>query len=232
MSEVQLKAFQRRIGVRFRSRALLEVALTHRSYANEHGLDEHYERLEFLGDAVVGLVASEWLFSEHPDMPEGGMSELKAYLVSGTVLAGRATELGLGEVLRLGIGEERSGGRSKPSLLSDSMESLIGALFLDRGLKAARKVLVSMFQSALHERQGEDWPDAKTRLQELTQARAWDLPEYRHVAQEGPDHRKRFTVECWVAASLTATAAGRSKKIAEQRAAAAALEALRTDSED
>ena len=127
-----------RLGHRFRDRALLETALTHRSHANEAGEEPHYERLEFLGDAVLGLIAADWLFRTRPEEAEGELSRLKAAAVSAPALARQAEALGLGGWLRLGIGEERSGGRSKTSLLADSLEALFGALYLDGGLDAAR----------------------------------------------------------------------------------------------
>ena len=177
---------ERALGYRFRDRELLERALTHRSYANEQSLERHNERLEFLGDAVLGLVAGEWLFRAHPELPEGDLSKLKAFLVSAPALAGFSGRLGVGGVLRIGVGEERSGGRGKRSLLAD----------------------------------------ANTRLQEEVQSRGWDLPEYHLVAEVGPDHDKRFTVECRVRESPAGRGEGRSKKAAEQRAAAEALDAL------
>ncbi len=218
--------FEELLGSKFRRRALLGSALTHRSFANENGLETDYERLEFLGDAVVGLVVSEWLFRSHPELPEGGLSEIKAYLVSRQVLARHAAEIGLGHVLRLGVGEERSGGRTKPSLLADALESVTGAMFLDRGLGACRDALVPLFEEALARRAELGVADTKTRLQELAQARGWQLPEYRHVGQQGPDHRKRFTVECWIEGRCRASAEGSSKKLAEQRAATGALAAV------
>lgn len=221
-----LRRFQRRVGFGWRGRRRLEEALTHRSHAHEQGLDAHYERLELLGDAVLGLLAAEWLFRRFPAAGEGRLSELKAYVVSRPVLARQAEELGIGELLRLGVGEERSGGRCKDSLLADAYESVLGALYLERGLERARRLVAPMFEEALERREGLDYPDAKTRLQELVQARGGGLPEYRHVAEEGPDHRKRFTVECWIDGGATASASGRSKKRAEQRAAAAALARL------
>ncbi len=221
-----MRDFERRLGVRFRRRELLEGALTHRSYANEQGLETDYERLEFLGDAVLGLVVTEWLFETHPELPEGGLSEIRAYLVSRPVLAEHAARLELGSVLRLGVGEERSGGRAKPSLLADAVESVVGALFLDRGLSRCRKLLIPLVEAALERRAGIGVSDAKTLLQELTQSRGWQLPEYRHVSETGPDHQKSFSVECWVDGALCAVAEGSSKKLAEQRAATEALEAL------
>ncbi len=226
MARNELREFQRRLGARFRSSALLESALTHRSYAHEQGLADNYERLEYLGDSVLGLVTAEWLFETYPEMPEGGLSELKAFLVSRPVLAEHAITIGLGEILRLGVGEERSGGREKPSLLADALEAVVGAAFLDRGLKRCRRILVPMFEEALEKREKLGWAEAKTRLQELTQARSWQRPDYRLVAEAGPDHDKTFTVECWVEGRKVGSGTGGSKKLAEQRAAAGALARL------
>lgn len=218
--------FEERLGYRFRDEELLTLAVTHRSWANEQGTDEHYERLEFLGDAVLGLVAGQWLFRTLPHLPEGELSKKKAVLVSKPALAAHARRLGLGELLRLGVGEERSGGRKKASLLADSLEAVFGAVYLDGGFDAARDV-VREFVAHAHETREQELPvDAKTRLQELTQARGLDLPEYRLVAEEGPDHEKEFQVECRVDGDVVGAGAGRSKKLAEQRAATAALDAL------
>lgn len=217
---------ERRLGYRFRDGGLLELALTHRSWANEQDLGANYERLEFLGDAVLGLVTAEWLYTEHPELPEGQLSKRKAVLVSQPALARHARRLGLGEELRLGVGEERSGGREKASLLADSLEAVFGAIFLDSGLEPARKVILPLLERGEDEREHRRHQDAKTRLQELTQARGWDLPEYRLVSEEGPDHAKTFRFECRVAGELLGGGEGRTKKLAEQRAAAAALKAL------
>ena len=227
MTDSGAEQLESRLGVEFRDRDLLETALTHRSFANEQGLETNYERLEFLGDAVLGLVSAEWLFLRYPDDPEGKLSELNAYLVSRPVLADLAETLGIGELLRLGVGEERSGGRGKRSLLADAFEAVMGAVYLDRGLSAVRDTLVPLFESALQGRDDLTGSEAKTRLQELTQARGWRLPEYRHVASQGPDHQKQFTVECWVDGRLAGHGSGRSKKTAEQRAAHRALFSLR-----
>ncbi len=218
-----LRRLERRLGYRLRSRGLLQLALTHPSFANEQGLAGDYERLEFLGDSVLGLAAAEWLFSSYPEVAEGEMSELKAYLVSGPTLAQWARTLELGAALRLGVGEDRSGGRSKASLLADVFEAVLGALFLDRGWNAARAFVVPMFKEALERRPALHLGDAKTRLQEAAQARGQSLPEYRLVREEGPDHDKRFTVECWFDGAALSEGRGRSKKLAEQRAAATAL---------
>lgn len=217
---------EERLGHRFRDRELLVLALTHRSWANEQSREEHYERLEFLGDAVLGLVTAEWLYREHPELPEGQLSKRKAVLVSRPALARHARRLELGGELRLGVGEERSGGRDKSSLLADSLEALFGAVFLDGGLDAVREVIRPLLQRTEDERDHRRHQDAKTRLQELTQARGWDLPEYELVAEMGPDHDKTFTVDCRVTGEPRGRGEGRSKKLAEQAAAAAALAAL------
>ena len=217
---------EKRLGHRFRRPELLEQALTHRSWAHER--EEavgHYERLEFLGDAVLGLIAAEELFLEHPDLPEGELSKRKAFLVSREVLARRGEELGLGEVLRLGVGEERSGGREKASLLADAVEAVLGAVYLDGGLEAARRTIGGLFAGGVA-RPGGGPTDAKTRLQEAVQGRGWPLPEYRLVDQHGPDHAKRFTVEVLLRGEPAGRGHGRSKKGAEQEAAAVALAGL------
>jgi len=219
--------FEKRIGYRFRQEALLNLALTHRSYANEQGVEANYERLEFLGDAVLGLITTEWLYRNLPELPEGDLTKRKNHLVSKDVLAPYAEQVALGEVLRLGVGEERSGGRGKLSLLANSMEAVFGAVYLDGGIEAARSVILPMLEAGL----APGTPaaidrDAKTRLQEVAQGRGWPLPEYRLTAETGPDHSKRFSVECWVHGECAGQGEGPSKKIAEQRAATAALAQL------
>src|ERR1700688_2100515 len=218
--------FEKRLGHRFRHHDLLELALTHRSHANERGRDEHYERLEYLGDAVLGMVTAEWLYRKHPELPEGELSRLKAQLVSRGTLARHAAALDLGEVLRLGVGEERSGGRGKKSLLADSLEAVFGAVYLDAGLPAAAKVIHLMLEPMLEVGDGRAQllgADAKTRLQEVAQARGAALPEYRHTGATGPDHSRLYRVECLLEGQVVGEGEGYSKKQAEQRAAAAAL---------
>ncbi len=218
--------FERRLGHRFRDPDLLEVALTHRSFANERGLGGHYERLEFLGDAVLGAIAAEWLYTTHPEMSEGELSRHKAQMVSAATLARYAQTLGLGEALRLGVGEERSGGRSKTSLLADSLEAVFGAAYLDGGLRAARAAIEPLLVSGIAESVATPHADAKTTLQEAAQARAWALPEYRLAGESGPDHQKLFTVECLLQGETWGVGQGETKKLAEQRAAAAAYARL------
>jgi len=215
-----------RLGYRFADRTLLEAALTHRSFANEAGTPAHYERLEFLGDAVLGLATADWLFHRLAERPEGDLSRLKAMLVSEGALARYAEELALGEHLRLGTGEERSGGRLKASLLADALEALFGAIYLDGGFVAARGAVAGYLEAA------SAWPeegkprDAKTTLQELAQARGWELPLYVVVEERGPDHDKTFAVEVSLRGVLAGQGQGRTKKSAEQAAAAAALARL------
>jgi len=219
-----VEEFQTRLGYRFDDPALLEMSLTHRSWANEQGVGEHYERVEFLGDAVLGLLVAHWLYDRYPELAEGDLSKLKSYAVSETMLADWAETLELGSALRLGVGEDRSGGRTKRSLLADAMESVLGAIYLDGGMAAVGAVTESWLESVLTNEPGErPVADAKTTLQELAQSRGEELPIYRHIAEEGPDHRKRFHVECWVGGTCLGVGTGPSKKQAEQSAASAAL---------
>ena len=226
MAELLGRELEGRLDYRFANPLYLEKALTHRSYANEQGLEGHYERLEFLGDAVLGLVTAEWLFRRFPKRPEGELSRLKASLVSARSLATYARRLQLGRSLRLGVGEERSGGRSKASLLADSMEAVFGAVFLDGGLAAARSVILHFLETLTEEERRRQTRDFKTLLQELTQAQGWDLPEYRLAEESGPDHDKRFRLECHVLGELVGVGEGKSKKVAQQVAARAALARL------
>ena len=216
-------SLEKNLGHRFKRADLLELALTHRSWANEQGVPEHYERLEFLGDAVLGMITAEWLYQNHPELPEGELSKRKAQLVSRPSLAGYAEKIDLGPALRIGIGEDRSGGRTKANLLADSMEAVFGAVYLDAGLDAVRNVILPMLEEVGEEPVQLLAADAKTQLQEVTQALGWDLPEYRLTGAEGPDHSKIFTVECWVGGELAGRGEGPNKKTAEQKAAAEAL---------
>lgn len=220
-----------RLGHEFRDRALLEAALTHRSHANEAGEEADYERLEFLGDAVLGLVAASWLFRALPGEAEGELSSRKAQAVSARSLAQYAEAIGLGAWLRLSAGEERSGGRRKTSLLADPLEALFGAIYLDGGFDAARGTIERYLESDPGLLAGPRVVDAKTELQELAQARGWPLPDYEVIAAIGPDHLKHFTVDVRLRGELAGRGEGRSKKEAQQQAAAAALERLRDESE-
>ena len=221
-----LVRFQHRLGYRFRRPELLERALTHRSYANEQDLEENYERLEFLGDAVLGLATAERLYRETPRRQEGELTRSKGHLVSARVLAELAEALELGPLLRLGVGEERSGGRRKGSLLADALEAVLGAVLRDGGYEATRQVVTGLLDRAPAPAGGIETRDAKTQLQELVQARGQGRPSYREIATSGPDHDKLFTVECRLDGQSLGSGTGRSKKEAEQRAAAVALSLL------
>jgi ribonuclease-3 len=208
---------------------LLMLALTHRSYAYEHGGIPPNERLEFLGDAVLGVVVTDHLYREHPDQPEGQLAKLRASVVNMHALASVARELGtggLGSYLLLGRGEEMTGGRDKASILADGLEAVIGAVYLQDGIETARDMVHRLFDKLLAEAPtrgaGLDW---KTSLQELTAAAGLGVPEY-EVAEEGPDHRKEFTATVLVAGQGYGTGDGKTKKEAEQKAAETAWRAL------
>jgi len=217
---------QVRIGYRFRDRGLLEHALTHKSRAAEDasgGVADN-ESLEFLGDAVLGLVVADALFHQYPDYDEGQKSKVKAAVVSTQSLARHAEQLRLGEHLILGRGEEKTGGRFKQALLADGYEALIAALYLDGGLEAAETFLRRELKDALDEGSAQTFVrDYKSALQERLQALGRPLPEYRVSGEAGPDHRKTFSVEVIVNGDVLGTATGRAKKEAEQEAARLAL---------
>ncbi len=208
---------------------LLKLAMTHRSYAYENGGLPPNERLEFLGDAVLGMVVTDHLYRTHPEMPEGQLAKLRASVVNMHALAGVARGLGdegLGAHLLLGKGEELTGGRDKASILADGMEAVIGAVYLAHGIDVARELVHRLFDPLLAEAPllgaGLDW---KTSLQELTASASLGVPEYR-VQEEGPDHRKEFTATVIVAGQDRGSGDGTTKKEAEQKAAEAAWRTL------
>ena len=211
--------------------AILERALTHRSYAYENGGLPTNERLEFLGDSVLGLVVTDTLYRNHPDLPEGQLAKLRAAVVNMRALADVARTLGLGRFLRLGRGEEGTGGRDKSSILADTLEALIGAVYVNRGLDEAFRVVHLLFDPLITRSAslgaGLDW---KTSLQELTASESLGVPEY-HVEESGPDHAKSFTAIVRVGGEAYGSGAGRSKKEAEQQAAEAAWNRIREDRE-
>lgn len=228
-SREELQRLEDQLGHVFTDESLPLRALTHSSWSNEKGHDENYERLEFLGDAVLGLVTSQWLFQRYPDRSEGRLAKLKSYLVSAPVLADYARAVDLGSMLRLGVGEERSGGREKRSILADVVEALFGAVYLDGGFDAARPLIERVLERGLEARGRIAPADSKTHLQELLQGEGRGLPTYRLVETSGPDHRKTFQVECILDGEVLGAAEGRSKKSAEQQAAAQALLRLLPD---
>ena len=209
------------------SDALLERAVTHRSYAYENGNLPTNERLEFLGDSVLGLVVTETLYRTHPDLPEGRLAKLRAAVVNMRALGSVGRSLGVGQHVRLGRGEEATGGRDKTSILADTVEALLGAVYLDRGMGEAAALVHRLFDPLICEAArmgaGLDW---KTSLQELTAAAGLGTPEY-VVTQTGPDHLTVFTAIALVAGQGQGSGTGRSKKEAEQQAAEAAWRRLR-----
>jgi ribonuclease-3 len=208
------------------SPVLLERALTHRSFAYEHGGLPTNERLEFLGDAVLGLVVTDALFREYPDLPEGHLAKLRAAVVNMRALADVARGLHLGDYVRLGRGEEGTGGRDKASILADTLEAVIGAVYIERGLESADVLVHRLFDPVIARSArlgaGLDW---KTSLQELTAASVLGVPEY-HVDESGPDHQKSFQALVRVGGRVYGSGTGRSKKEAEQHAAEAAWSAI------
>ena len=222
---VDREALQRRLGVTL-DPALLDLALTHRSFAYENGGLPDNERLEFLGDSVLGLVITESLYRTHPDLPEGQLAKMRAAVVNARALAGVARDLGLGAALRLGRGEESTGGRDKSSILADTLEAVIGAVYLQCGVSTATEVVRALFGPLVGESAllgaGLDW---KTSLQELVALGGLGPVEYL-VEESGPDHAKRFIARVRVGDAVFPEGAGGSKKEAEQEAAAAAYRAL------
>ncbi|KRV50985.1 ribonuclease III [Wenjunlia vitaminophila] len=202
-------------------------ALTHRSYAYENGGLPTNERLEFLGDAVLSLVVTDTLYRVHPDLAEGQLAKLRAAVVNARALAGVARGLDLGRFVRLGRGEEGTGGRDKNSILADTLEAVLGAVYIDRGLDAASELIHRLFDPLIEASSnlgaGLDW---KTSLQELTATAGIGVPEY-GVTEEGPDHEKTFTATARVGGEAYGTGTGRSKKEAEQKAAETAWHAIR-----
>ena len=224
-----MDTLEQRLGYTFRDRELLCGAMIHSSYANEHrgsGVASN-ERMEFLGDAVLGLVAGEYLYRMHPDAPEGDLTRLRAALVCEESLYEVAQSLGLGAYLKLGKGEESGGGRTRPSILADATESVFAAVYLDGGMEAARslidRVLLNREHEALVEQRRRDY---KTALQELVQRKPGQVLRYEMVDAAGPDHAKVFTFHVLLNDVPVGGGSGHSKKEAEQAAARAALERL------
>jgi ribonuclease-3 len=221
--EVPLESLDRALGVSFRDPALREASLTHRSYAFERGTTVTNERLEFLGDSVLGLIVTDMAYLTYADMPEGALAKLRAAIVNMTALADVARSLGLGELVLLGKGEELSGGRDKASILADALEAVFGAIYLDRGLDVTRELIGRLFRPRMEAYvRGEGDRDYKTLLQELASQELRSMPEYR-LEERGPDHEKEFTATVFLSGESFGTGTGRSKKEAEQQAAAEAF---------
>lgn len=220
-----------RLGHRFAEPALLRQALAHRSWCAESGGVASNERMEFLGDAVLGLVVAEHCFGAYPDLPEGGLAKVRAAVVNTAVLAEVAAELGVGDHLLLGRGEDTSGGRSKPSILANTVEALIGAAYLDGGWPVAAGLVLRLLGPRIAEAAaGPGADDFKTRLQELVVRTVGQLPRY-EVEGSGPDHARHYRATVVVGGEATGTGEGRSKKDAEQAAARQAWHHLAEDGE-
>jgi ribonuclease-3 len=213
------------LGHTFRDRALLEHALRHASWCNEQAADarlDDNERLEFLGDAVLDLVVGHRLMTRYPQLREGELSVTRAQVVSEAGLSEVAAQLGLGQWLMLGKGEEKSGGRTKPSILADAFEAILAAVYLDGGFEVAQAMVERLLAARIETVEFKGFYDFKTRLQETSQARLRTTPVYRVVQEQGPDHDKRFVVAVTIGEDEWARAVGKSKKEAEQMAAAEA----------
>ena len=223
LKESDYQELEKKIGYTFQNRALLKQAVTHSSFANEQKINrqKHYERLEFLGDAVLELVSSDFLFQTHPEMPEGQLTKLRASMVCEPALAYCAKDLTLDSYIQLGKGEESTGGRYRDSIVSDVMEAVIGAIYLDGGMEPARTYIHRFILSDLENKQL--FLDSKTNLQEYMQQNLKKEFHYRLVEESGPEHDKVFLVEVVMEDKVLGRGKGRTKKAAEQQAAYEAL---------
>lgn len=213
----------------FKNIVLYRKAMTHSSFANEHRERhlQHNERLEFLGDSVLGFVTADYLFSHYPDLPEGELTKLRAAVVCEQALYEIAKELGIDKEIRLGHGEETGGGRQRPSILADATEALLGAIYLDGGIEPARRFVLDFIPRKAEEaRRGGVFKDYKTMLQEIVQRNKQETLEYRLAGESGPDHDKKFTMQLLLNSNVFAEGTGHSKKEAEQMAAKQALELM------
>ena len=227
----ELAHLEARLDYEFRDKALLDQALTHKSHSRVHN-----ERLEFLGDAILGYVIADVLFADHQTFAEDALTIFRADLVRGTTLGELALDLGLGEFMRLGTGERKSGGHQRTSILADAVEAIIGAVSLDGGIEAARRMVLRLYSvrlADLRSRPVSVVKDSKTQLQEFLQGRSMALPVYEVVATSGSEHQRIFEVACRVdSLSLTTSGQGHSRRTAEKSAAQAMLEQVRSTEED
>ena len=225
-----IKDLETAIGYRFRNITLLQNALTHSSYANEHWHDslKSNERLEFLGDSILGMSVAAHLYKTFPDRPEGDLTRMRADMVCEQALAAIAMRVNLGEHLLLGHGEEQGGGRTRPSILADAVESVIAACYLDGGIEAARELIQRLVLCNVPEKKLQN-ADYKTALQELVQQKKNQVLSYTLVGESGPDHNKQFTVSVSLNGTIVGEGTGSSKKRAEQEAARAAIRTLFPD---
>jgi ribonuclease-3 len=220
-----LDNLQQAIGITFSNVSLIEEALTHSSYINENHKAASNERLEFLGDAVLGLIFAQKLFQDYPELEEGELTRLRSWLVRRSTLTNVARSINMGDYLLMGKGEETSGGRTKSSNLAGAMEAVVAAVFLDQGLENTREAIFRLFNTEMerlrHEQSAQDY---KSQIQEMVQALYKLTPSYRIVNEAGPDHARQFTAEIMAGEEVLAQGNGRSKKLAEAEAARMALE--------
>lgn len=221
-----LDSFQSAIGIYWKNVALLEEALTHSSYVNENPHIPSNERMEFLGDALLGLVLAKKLFQDYPDLAEGELTRRRSLLVRGSTLAAAAKSIGLGEALFLGKGEEKSGGRSKATNLAGAMEALAAAVMLDQGEENARDFILRLLEPKIEKQHREMDIDYKSEFQLVAQSHYKTTPVYRIIDTVGPDHDRRFTAEVLIHEEVIAQGCGRSKKLAEADAARLGLAKL------
>ena len=223
-----ITGLEEKIGYQFKNKRLLETALTHSSYANERHSPacQSYERLEFLGDAVLGFVSADFLYRKHSDLPEGELTRIRAALVCEESLHEVAQSLRLGDFLLLGKGEEHTGGRTRSSILADAFEAVIAAIYLDGGMQPAKQHVLRFITKSVQHMETVQFRDYKTALQEIIQKNPEEKVEYVLADETGPDHNKAFTVEVCLNSNIIGTGVGKSKKEAEQMAAKEALELM------
>jgi ribonuclease-3 len=228
LTEVNLSDLEGRLGYRFQNRALLQQALTHKSFAYESEGEFHNESMEFLGDSVLGFLVTDFIYRDFPALSEGRKSKIKAFLVSATTLSHLALELDIPKHLRLGKGEEKTGGRKKKALSANALEAIVAAIYLDSGIEHVSRFLEPLYLPLIREIQDGRAiiEDPKTALQEFLQARNLEPAQYNVTAETGPEHRKTFHVELRIGARKVSSANGPTKKNAELLAAQAALAAL------
>jgi ribonuclease-3 len=228
LAEIDLPDLEARLGYRFQNRALLQQALTHKSFAYESEGEVHNESMEFLGDSVLGFLVTDFIYRDFPALSEGRKSKIKAFLVSATTLSHLALELDVPRHLRVGKGEEKTGGRKKKALSANALEAIVAAIYLDSGIEHVRRFLEPLYLPLIREVQDGRAiiEDPKTALQEFLQARNLEPAQYSVTAETGPEHRKTFHVELRIGARKVSTANGPTKKNAELLAAQAALAAL------
>ena len=229
MSKQIVKKVQQELGIDFDDSELLIRALTHKSYANERREEnlKDNERLEFLGDAVLDLVVNQYLFLEYPNHPEGELAQIRSVVVSAPTLAEKSREIDLGDYLLLGKGEEATGGRKRDSILADAFEAVIGSIYLDQGLEAARDFILDLLITNIENvEQGDHIQDYKTLLQELLQKNSNHRPQYEVISEQGPDHNKSFTVQVTFKDEILGVGSGSSKKRAQQSSAKEAINKL------